>query len=156
MKKSIKISLLVIGAILVIGGSIGYYLFNMPHRDVQATEADASLSAESLVNEYLDDYDAANAKYLDEEGESNVLQVSGTISKISEDYQGNLVLTLQSGEMKAGVNCTLLSNGKTAGSDYKVGDKVSIKGVIRAGARYDEDLEMYESIILEKAAIIQP
>jgi len=65
MKKSIKISLLVIGTILVIGGSIGYYLFNMPHRDVQATEADASLSAENLVNEYLDDYDAANAKYLD-------------------------------------------------------------------------------------------
>jgi len=58
--------------------------------------------------------------------------------------------------MKAGVNCTLLSNEKNAGSAYKVGDKVTIKGVIRAGARYDEDLEMYESVILEKAAIIHP
>jgi len=156
MKKSIKISLLVIGAILVIGGSIGFYLFNMPHRDVQATEIDASLSAESLVNEYLNDYNAANLKYLDEEGESNVLQVNGTIAQVSEDYQGDLVLTLQSGEMKAGVNCTLLSNEKNAGSAYKVGDKVTIKGVIRAGARYDEDLEMYTSVILEKAAIIHP
>jgi len=85
-----------------------------------------------------------------------VLQVSGTIAKISEDYQGDLVLTLQSGEMKAGVNCTLLSQEKATGSAYNVGDQVTIKGVIRAGARYDEDLEMNESIILEKAAIIQP
>jgi len=156
MKTSIKRILLIIGVLVVIGGSIAYYMFNMPHRDVQATDADASITATALVNEYLSDYDAANAKYLDDDGESNVLVVSGTIADIKEDYQGDLVILLQGTDTKAGVSCTLLTEEKTDGLTRKIGDEINIKGVIRAGARYDEDLEMYESVILEKAAIVHP
>lgn len=155
MKKTVKYSLLSLGTLLVIALSIGLYFFYQPHRDVQASNVDISLAASSLVSEFLSDYDVANNKYLDEEGESKILLVSGEIAKIEEDYQGNTVIILQSGEMKAGVSCTLLPEEKEEAKSLKTGDPIKIKGVIRAGATYDEDLEMYESVILEKGAIIK-
>ncbi len=58
MKKEIikwGIAILVSG--LVIGGSAAIYLFNMPHRDVQASSVDFHLDAKVLVDEYLTDLD---------------------------------------------------------------------------------------------------
>jgi hypothetical protein len=36
-----------------------------------------------------------------------------------------------------------------------VGQAITVKGVIRSGASYDEDLEMYENVILEKSDIVK-
>jgi hypothetical protein len=38
--------------------------------------------------------------------------------------------------------------------DSLVGKEVTVKGVIRSGAAYDEDLEMYEHVILEKCSLV--
>ena len=38
--------------------------------------------------------------------------------------------------------------------NIKIGDNIVIKGVIRSGASYDADLEMYENVIIEKSDII--
>ena len=35
-----------------------------------------------------------------------------------------------------------------------VGQAIKVKEVIRSGASYDEDLEMYENVILEKSDIV--
>jgi len=77
MKKTIKIILYmgIIGA--VVGGVFASYIYFMPHRDIQSVEVYAQVEASALVKEYLDNPDAANSKYLDEEGESKVIIVSG-------------------------------------------------------------------------------
>jgi len=36
----------------------------------------------------------------------------------------------------------------------KIGDYIKIKGVIRSGAEIDEDLELYEDVIIEKSDIV--
>ena len=36
----------------------------------------------------------------------------------------------------------------------KIGDEVTIKGVIRSGAAYDADLEMYENVLIDKCDIV--
>lgn len=153
MKKSIlKWGIIIIIGGLIVGGAIVFYMFNQPHRDVQATTADYKMEAAQLVNEYLADAEISNDKYLDEEGESKIIEVTGTISEISKDMNNQTVILLKNKGDNAGVSCTLLPTVNT--KNINIGDVVTLKGVIRAGAGYDEDLELYEDVILEKCDII--
>jgi hypothetical protein len=144
--------LLVIG--FVTGSSIMFYLFNMPHRDVQSAKADYSLTTEEIVSEYLSDMNEANKKYLSTDGESKILEITGIINNISKDFNGQTVLLLKGNEDKAGVSATLISNTSIPANSLKIGDSVKLKGVIRSGASFDEDLELYENVILDKCDII--
>ena len=55
---------------------------------------------------------------------------------------------------KAGVSATFTVETNHKISDLKIGEKITVKGVIRSGASYDEDLELYENVILEKSDLI--
>lgn len=156
MKKNkiLKIGIITVISGIIIAGSIGLYMFNMPKRNVQDTKTDFSLSSTQIVNEYLLDNKTANEKYLAEDGDSKILQVSGKISKISEDYTGLKVVLLREDGAKAGVSCSFTTETSSQVEDLKTGDIVVIKGVIRSGASYDEDLEIYENVILEKCSLI--
>lgn len=153
-KKIIKRILIVLAVGLLAGIGIVLYLFNMPHRDVQAAAADFRYTASEIVNEYLSDADKANAKYLDEEGESKILEVSGAVFSITEDFNQQKVVLLKGENDKAGVSCTFTAETNASVASLKIGDQVIIKGVIRSGASYDEDLGMYENVIMEKSKIV--
>jgi N-acetylneuraminic acid mutarotase len=153
-KKILKIALIIIGGGILIAGGIGFYIFNKPARDIQNTETDYSYKASEIVNEYLTDARKANDKYLDEAGNSKVLEISGEVAKISEDFNNQKVLLLKSANDKAGVSCTFTSITNSNILTVKVGDQITIKGVIRSGASYDEDLGMYENVIIEKSDIV--
>lgn len=153
-RKILKIIVILGVAGILIGGGIGYYMFNMPHRDVQSADADYSLTASEIVSEYLTDRDAANMKYLSANGESKILQITGVVSKISEDYSGQKVVLLKDEQDKAGVNATFTHETNSSLDDIQIGQTICVKGVIRSGASYDEDLEMYEHVILEKSDIV--
>lgn len=154
-RKIIKIILLLgLVGVLTAGGII-LYLFNMPHRDVQATTSDYRVKASGLVTEYLENAEKANKKYLDEEGDSKIFEVEGKINEISEDFDGQKVVLLKAESDKAGVSCTFMKETNAQVKKLKTGDQVIIKGVIRAGASYDPDLEMYENVILEKCAVVK-
>ncbi len=151
-KKVIKWGFILLISGLAIGGSVVLYMFNQPHRDVQASTADYEMEAKQLVNEYLADAQISNDKYLDEEGESKIIVVTGTISEISTDLNSQKVILLKNEGEDAGVSCTLLPN--TNSEKIAVGDIVTIKGVIRSGAGYDEDLGLFEDVIMEKCDLI--
>ncbi len=155
MKKSVKIILIIAVAGLIIGGGIGLYMYYMPKRDVQATNTDYKVSAAQIVTEYLSDKNAANQKYLSDDGDSKVLEITGTVAKISEDYNGNKVVLLKNPDDKAGVSATFLPETNQHADQLKPGQTITIKGVIRSGAAYNEDLEMYENVIVEKSDIIK-
>ncbi len=153
-KKILKIVAIVGVAGLLIGGGIGLYMFNMPHRDVQSANADFSLKSTEIVAEYLSDRDAANQKYLAADGDSKILEVTGTIAKISEDFNGNKVVLLKETGEAAGVSATFTPETNQHTEGLSTGQTITIKGVIRSGASYDEDLEMYEHVILEKSDVV--
>lgn len=152
--KVIRISLITVGILVLLGGSIGFYLFNMPHRDVQAAQTDYMLSSSQLVNEYLANPLKANEKYLDSQGESKIFEIIGIVNDISEDFNGNTVVIIKSGEDLAGVSCTFSKETNANVASLKMGNEVSIKGVIRSGASFDSDLNMYENVIMEKCDLI--
>jgi len=152
MKKAKIFKIIVLLAVIVIGYMV--YLWFMPHRNVQSTKAFATIEATNLVNEFLIDNDKANSLYLDSEGESKVLIVSGIIANISIDQLGQQVVLLKNPSDKMGVSCTFIIETNEQIENLKIGDAVNIKGVIRSGAEYDEDLDLAENVILEKCAIV--
>lgn len=153
-KKILKIAILLIGAVVLIGGGIGFYMFNKPARDVQNTRTDFSYNSSDIVNEYLTDAQKANDKYLDDTGNSKVLEISGIVAEISEDFNKQKVILLKADADKAGVSCTFTAETNSQVANIKIGDQITIKGVIRSGASFDQDLDMYENVIIEKSGII--
>jgi len=154
-KKILKIGAILLIAGLLIGGGTVLYMFNMPHRNVQNASVDFSLSASQLVNEYLENPVKANEKYLSDDGDSKILEITGTVAKISDDFNGQKVVLLQESSDKAGVSCTYTQETNQSVSSIKIGEKVKIKGVIRSGASFDPDLEMYDNVVVEKSSLIQ-
>lgn len=154
MKKIKLIGLILLGVLLV-GLGIALYLFNMPHRDVVGTKADYALTSSEIVHEYLGNPDAANAKYLNDEGESKILAVTGTVRSIEEDMNQQKVILLMEENDKAGVSCTFTPATNPHMKDVSIGQQITVKGVIRSGASYDGDMELYEDVILEKCDILR-
>lgn len=154
MKKYIKIGIYVFTLGVVLAGGIGIYLFNMPHRDIQSTKTDLEITAANLVAEYLENPTEANAKYLDAEGESKILEVSGEVASVTEDFNKNLVVVLKSPDQKAGVSCTFLTTVGSIKDQLHQGKIIKVKGVIRSGASYDPDLGFYENVIMDKCDLV--
>jgi len=154
MNKKLKIGLLIIGIGILLGGGAFLYMFFQPHRNVQATKTDFQLEAKQIVDEYLKDANAANNKYLQEEGDSKIIEITGIVAEISKDFNKQKVVLLKRLGENAGVSCTFTSETNKNILRLKVGDKVTIKGVIRSGAGYDEDMELYEDVILEKCDLV--
>ncbi len=150
-KKIIKAGIILVVAGVVIAGSVGLYMFNMPHRNVQKAAADYSLTSSQIVTEYLTDKESANKKYLAEDGDSKVLEITGVVSKVSEDFNGQKVVLLKGADDKAGVSASFTTETNANAAKLQVGETVTVKGVIRSGASYDEDLGLYENVILEKS-----
>ena len=153
-RKIIKIGITLLLAGLLIGGGTVIYMFNMPHRNVQSASTDFNLSASQIITEFLDNPSDANEKYLADDGDSKILEITGIVKKISDDFKGQKVVLLQSDSDKAGVSCSFTLETSINVSEVQIGQSVTIKGVIRAGATYDEDLEMYENVILEKGDLV--
>jgi hypothetical protein len=156
MKKKLIRMLVIFATVGVISAiSIIYYMFNMPHRNVQNAKTDFTLTSTEIVNEYLSDAGRANEKYLSEDGESKILEITGKIDKISENFNGEVVLLLKNENDKAGVSATFTNESNTKAKILKSGQTVTVKGVIHSGAAYDEDLELYENVTLNQCDIIE-
>ena len=153
-RKIIRIAIILAVTGALIGGGSAIYMFNMPHRDVQASEADFTLSNSEIVSEYLANKQDADNKYLSVDGNSKILKITGTISRISENYNEQKVLLLKEESDKAGVSASFTSESNHKVQGLETGTIVTVKGVIRSGASYDEDLGMYEHVIIEKSDIV--
>ena len=152
-KKTLKkIGLLILAGIVLAVG-VATYLFFKPHRNVQATDAFATLTAKALTDEFTKNASAANAKYLASDGNSKVLIVKGLVSKISENQNGEKVIILKDNGAKVGVSCTFTKQTNANTTGINLGDAIKIKGAITAGNRYDADLDLYENAVLVQCDI---
>jgi hypothetical protein len=142
-----------LGALTAI--SIGVYMWLKPHRNVQNTEAYATLQASELINEFNADAEKANARYLSSDGNSKVLIIEGTVFKKSTNQNNETVILLKDAGAKAGVSATFTSLTSTHAENVKEGDKIKIKGAITAGNSYDADLDLFEHAILVQCDIVK-
>ncbi len=156
-----KVSKLVRGIIvtvivlLFVGVGFEIYIYYTPPKNIKGVDAEYYLSVSDIVNEYLNDADGANSKYLSEDGYSKVMEISGTVLSKSVDFKGQyVVLLVQNGDDKVGVSCTFDSDAGHCAEGLTRGEKVKIKGVIRSGAKYDSDFDIYENVVLEKCSVV--
>jgi len=153
-KKIIKVAVGVVIIGILIGVGSAAYMYFRPHRDVQAAKTDYSITNTEIVSEYLKDKQAADKKYLAADGDSKILKVTGTVTKISENYNDQKVILLKEKGDHAGVSATFTNETNHKVSYLEVGQMVTVKGVIRSGAAFDEDLGFYENVILEKSDLV--
>ncbi|MFP4366588.1 MAG: OB-fold protein [Bacteroidales bacterium] len=154
-KKIIRVLILLVVTGALIGGGAGLYMFFMPQRNVQKLPVDYQVTASELTEEFLNDISSANHKYLSADGESRILEVSGTVARVSENYNGEKVVLLKNDNDRAGVSATFTEETNSSVKDLEEGDVVTIKGVIRSGAYYDEDLDMFVNATVEKGDLIK-
>ncbi len=153
-KKTIKIIALVV--LIAIAGVViyGIYMYNLPHRNVQTTNTDYKVTVSELVNEYLSDPETANKKYLADDGDSKVLEVTGTVKRIQENFNGQKVIILQQDEDQAGASFTITTASHQDISTLKTGQTITLKGVIRSGPFYDADLDMYVNAVIDESDLV--
>lgn len=152
-KKIFRIFLYTVAAVIVASLGVAYYLFNKPHRNVTEAEIDFQVSATELVEEYLQSSSTANQKYLAEDGQSRILAVTGKVATIETDLNNQRVINLRDDAQKAGVSCTFTTSTDEQVAHVSIGEVITVKGVIRSGAGFDEDLDLYEDVIMEKCSI---
>jgi len=148
MNKTLKYGLIGGGSLAVVAVAILLYLYFMPHPDIQSEIVDMTITADELVNDFLKDTDASNKKYLDK-----IVVVTGIVAKIEEDQLKQKVVLLKT--ESSGVNCTFMIETNKSAEKLNTGDNVKIKGIVRLGASYDEDLDMSEYAIIEKCDVIK-
>ncbi len=113
--------LLIAAAILaILGGGIGYYMYNKPVEKMEGMTVDEQISATELFEIYEADELAANKRFLDK-----VMLVTGTVSKISKD-EGKAAILLDTGDMLANIMCQMEDMDGELPAE---GATVSIKGL---------------------------
>ncbi len=116
-----------IGNILLVGLIIGVgfagWLYNKPHRDIGAEEADYNVSANQLFQAFTKEEEKANKKYLD-----NVVKVNGSVKETSTDEKGrvSVVLAVENADM-GGVNARFSEDQTEKAKKISKDEQVTIK-----------------------------
>ncbi|KAA3624091.1 MAG: hypothetical protein DWQ02_23520 [Bacteroidetes bacterium] len=109
--------------LLFIGGAIGFYLFNKPHKNMNKAKADIKIEAPELFSAFESDELAANEKYLDK-----VVEVTGVVSEVKQE-DGIISVVLETEDLMFGVICQLDEYSESRKSDFKIGESVTLKGL---------------------------
>lgn len=123
--------LLVVLALGLLGGGVGYYLWNKPHVNMANAKTDIAIDATALFNEYNADENAANAKYFDK-----VIAVTGKVKEVTND-EGTVKVSLETGDANGFVvRCELSTTNAHPRTDFPVGETVTFKGAC-GGLNFD-------------------
>ena len=114
--KKLVLSLIVL--VLVVAAGAAGYLFFKPHRSIDRSSL-IRVNADSLYLSFQADEAAANQRYLDK-----ALEITGTISALQTNQQGQTVVLLDTGDLMGAVACTL----KTPVKDAANGKTVVVRG----------------------------
>ena len=130
--KKILIAILALG---VIGGGVGYYMWNKPPESMATRKSDIGISTTQLFDAFQKDETAANAQYV-----GKIIIINGKV-KDSRTVDGVHKLTLEAGPNDAVVNCELDNNTQHARTAFTPGETVNIKGEC-AGADLDGAVQL--------------
>ncbi len=127
MSKKKKFIILAILVAIACGSIIGYYLWNKPHEKVEDVKAIA-ITATELCRKYSNNEVEANKLYL-----NKALEVTGTVTDISKNQDGQVVVTILGDEATIEVQCTMrdkdiqIDNGKV----------ITVKGFCSGNTMFD-------------------
>jgi hypothetical protein len=136
MSKKLRTSIIILIIFIVGSFTVGYIIWNKPQRKVE-NEKGIEVTSAQLVKDYQANEAEANKKYLDK-----AIQVSGTVSDIKNDQDGNSTIMLASDDVFAGVLCTL----KEKPVNVTSGATITIKGICSGML---SDVRLREAVIVK-------
>jgi hypothetical protein len=114
--------LFAIGILIVIGGGVAFYLYNMPHQNIKRATPDYEMTALELFRAFEEDEGTANEKYLDK-----IIKVAGMVQGMEKNDEGIVSVTLQ-GDGMFGVICQLDQLSEHPRTEFEAGERVTFKG----------------------------
>lgn len=136
MSKKLRAFIIILIIFIVGSFTVGYIIWNKPQRKVE-NEKGIEVTSAQLVKDYQANEAEANKKYLDK-----AIQVSGTVSDIKNNQDGNSTIMLASDDVFAGVLCTL----KEKPVNVTSGATITIKGICSGML---SDVRLREAIIVK-------
>lgn len=118
MKKNLKIITVLV--VLAIISGVAYYTFRKSPTAVSDYKPDYIIEPATIVDEFSEDENEANQKYLDK-----IIQLEGTVVEIEKGEEDKTTVYLE-GSLMGNVSC-LFSNSELK-DEIKVGDKAIVKG----------------------------
>lgn len=130
-------------ALAVIGGAIGFYMFSKEHDETADLEAAFSVTSDQIVQEFLDDQEAASKKYIDQ-----VIEVSGPVYELVKTDQKITGIKLAKDELYL-VNASL----QTPMSEVSQ-EELTIKGICAGFLGDSESMLPGGTLELSRATIV--
>ncbi len=121
-KARIKIIISIL-IIVLVGTLISMSLYNKPHTDVAKSSPNISLASKTLLDDFENDENLANSKYLEQ-----IIQVSGTISELSVS-KGKGIVTLGNKDSFGNIMCHLSAKENEKMTALEKGQSITIKGI---------------------------
>lgn len=115
-----KILILIIIIVTLVGGGVGFYLFNKKVAGLEKVKVDYKITASMLYDAFESQEQEANVKYL-----NKVLLVEGTVVKVEIDKKYSSIILKADNALVGGINCSF--NHEIEGVSR--GDTISIKGI---------------------------
>jgi hypothetical protein len=130
---------LIILALVLIGGAVGWYMYQKPVASLENQDALKTLTATELFLEFSDNEQEATQAY-----QGKVLEVSGELIDRMENSDGSTTVILDGGDPIFGVKCRLDPSEENVPIPEK-GGEVRLKGLLIG---MNADVEMNQCIIL--------
>jgi tRNA_anti-like len=137
MFKGSRKILTVITILLLAAISYGLYVWNKPQRDVQDEKA-VTIAATAIFDSFIVNETKANELYL-----NKAIQVTGEVSEVKKNQDGNAVVYLKSTDPVFGVNCTF----KEDPGPLEKGTTITFKGICTG---YLSDVIINQGIIVKE------
>ena len=138
MRNRKRYILLSIAVILLLLAGIGYYMYNKPAVDIESATG-KKVMATALYECFAKDSVLAKKDFT-----QKILQVSGTVTQVSNNQQNNVVVLLKTNTHGAFINCTM--EEPTPG--IAAGSMVEIKGICNGMGEGDADLGIMGDVYL--------
>ncbi len=137
MSKKLRAFIIILIIFIVGSFTVGYFMWNKPQRKVE-NEKGIEITSAQLVKDYQANEAEANKKYLDK-----AIQVTGTVTDIKNNQDGNSTIMLASDDAFTGVFCTL----KEKPAKVSTSSTVTVKGICSGML---SDVRLREAVIVNK------
>ncbi|GAA3642557.1 OB-fold protein [Flavivirga jejuensis] len=120
-----KTKFIVLGSVLILTFIMVLLvvIYNKPHTNVANSKADITLTAQTILNDFENDENNANAKYLEQ-----IVEISGTISTLSINDNKGIIALKNEGSLGT-VMCHLTPEETIKFKNLYTGKPVIIKGI---------------------------
>ena len=127
--------------LFAIGAGVGYYLYTKKPLNPSNVSPDTKTTSAELYQAFAADSIAAKKKF---SRKDEVVEVSGTITGISQNQDKQTVLLLKTNEGGASVNCTM----EGPAGKFKEGDNLSLKGFCPGMGAGDADMGIMADVYM--------